>query len=102
MTTRRRRAGCGRAIMTPSESFFSAMLPNQFRQRPVIADEVLRSAREVRELGRRNIIPQTLVQCGEDAPKMNWPASRLLAPARARTEDLVAPEAAPGQERTGN
>jgi len=42
------------------------MLPNQFRQRPVVADEVLRAAGEAGELRGGDINPLPLVERGED------------------------------------
>src|SRR5437899_2528988 len=78
------------------------MLPDQFRQRPVIADEVLRAAGEVGELRGGDIDPQTLIERGEDVAEMNRPGARLLAPARRRAENLPAAQATARQQRTGN
>jgi len=63
----------------------------------VIADQVLRPAGEVSELGARNIDSKALIKGGKDVAEMNGPATRLLAPAIRRTEDLAMSHAATGQ-----
>ena len=80
----------------------SQSLADQLRQRPVIADEVLRAAREVGELRGGDIDSQPLIERGEDVAEMDRPGARLLAPARRRAEDLPAPQAAAGHQRAGN
>src|SRR5207248_7036698 len=65
-----------------------------FRQRPVLADEVLRAAREVGELGGGDVDPQPLIERGEDVAEMDRPGAWLLAPPRRRAEHLPAAHAA--------
>src|SRR5262249_50193065 len=80
----------------------NAALANQFRQRPVIADDVMRAAGEVGELRGGDIDAQTLIERGEDVAEMDRPGARLLAPARCRAEYLSAAHAAAGHERAAN
>ena len=68
------------------------MLPNQFRQWPVVADEVLGTAGEVGKLRAGDVNAQPLVERGEDIAEMNGPGFRLLAPAGGRAEVLAAPQ----------
>ncbi len=72
----------------------------QFRQRPVVADEVLATAGEVGELRGGDVDAQAIVERGEDVAEMDWPGFRLLAPAGGRAEDLSAHETATGHEGT--
>src|SRR5262249_44840567 len=69
-------------------------LCNQFRHRPVIADQVVRAAREVGVLCSGGVDAQTLIECGENVAEMNRPGARLFTPARRRTENLPAAHAA--------
>ncbi len=57
-------------------------LADEFRDRPMVADEVLRAAAEVGELRGRDVDAQTLIERGEDFAEMDRPGARLLAPAR--------------------
>ena len=81
---------------------FGAVLPNQFRQRPVVADEVLWTAVEVGELRGRDINAQALIERGEDFTEMDRPGSWFLAPARTGADDLAAPHPTAGHQRTGH
>jgi hypothetical protein len=71
----------GSIRLPPLFSVARSALPDQLRQRPVIADEVMRPAREVGELRGGDIDAQTLIERGEDVAEMNRPGARLLAPA---------------------
>ncbi len=62
----------------------ATVLPRQFRQRSVVADEVLRAAGEVGELRGGDVDPQALVERGEEVAELNRPGFRLLG----RREDL--------------
>src|SRR5947209_313284 len=68
----------------------SCRLPDQFREGSMIADEVMRPAREIVEVRGGNVDPKALIEGGEDVAEMNRPGARLLAPARRRAEDLSA------------
>ena len=61
-----------------------AALPDQFRPRPVVADEVLGPAGEVGELRGGYVDPQPLVERGEQVAEMDRPGFRLLALVPAR------------------
>src|SRR6516165_8555593 len=76
--------------------------PDQFRHRPVIADQVLRAAGEVGELRAANIDSKSLIKRGEDIAEMDRPGAWLLAPAIGRAQDLAVVHAAAGQERAAN
>src|SRR5688572_22215566 len=56
-------------------------LLQQFWQRAVFADEVLRAAGEVRELRRGDVEAEALVERGEDFAEMDWARQRFLGPA---------------------
>jgi len=77
-------------------------LPDKLRQWPVVADEVVRAAREIGELSSGDVDPQTVIERGEDVAEMNRLAARLLAPARGRTEHLPAAQAPARNERAGD
>jgi hypothetical protein len=53
----------------------SILLSDQFRQRAVFADEVLRAAGEVGELCGGGVNSEPLIERGEDVSEMNWPGS---------------------------
>ena len=67
--------------------YFSRVLPHQFRQRAVVADEVLRPTGDVGELRGDDVDSQPLVERGEDIADMSRRAAiRLLAPVPARRD----------------
>src|SRR6516165_8136645 len=77
-------------------------LSNQFRQRPVIADQVVRTAGKVGKLRAGHIDPQALIEGGEDVTEMNRPGMRLLTPACRRAENLPAAHTASRHQGAGN
>src|SRR4051812_41615287 len=54
------------------------LLPDQFRHRPMVADQVLRPAGEVGELRGGDVNPQALVERGEHVAEVDRPGARLL------------------------
>ncbi len=55
-----------------------ALLPNQFRQQAVVADEVLGAGSEVGELCGCEVDTRALVEGGEDVAEMDWAGFQLL------------------------
>jgi hypothetical protein len=68
----------------------------------VIANQVLRPTSEVRELRLGHVNAQSPIECGEHISEMDGPSMWFLAPTRCRTENLTAPQSAPGQECAAN
>ena len=66
----------------------------------MLADQVLRTSRQVIELHVRDVDAQLMIQRGEDVPEMNRTGQRLLAPASGRAENLTSSHAATPDSRS--
>src|SRR5436190_18615185 len=77
-------------------------LSKKFRQRPVLADQILRPPGQVGELRSCHVNSQPLIERRENFAEMDRPGLYLLAPARRRAQNLAASQAAAGHQGAGD